>query len=159
MYKKDLPLMSDGFGINLQLDDSNNSSDGVFSSCSEFDFSQEVIEFREVTNQRWGKASKGLSRLTKLPGNVAGGNITLRRSVYVSRCFWLWFSSVQKGNWFEKRKTMTITLYQKNDAKSCFQFTEAWPTKYRIGEMKSNTAEIQVQQIEIAYERFERISV
>ena len=66
-------LMASGFSITLQLDGSNDSLDGVFRECDGFDFTQEVIQFREVTNEPWGKASKGRSRLTKLPGNVEGG--------------------------------------------------------------------------------------
>ena len=157
MYENDLILMPNGFGINLQLDGSNNNSDGVFKSCSKFDFTQEVIEFREVTNQRWGNATKGRSRLTKLPGNAVGGNLTLNRGMNASQCLWQWFSSVQKGNWFEQRKTMSITLYQHGEPKVIFQFTEAWPTSYRIGELSVDSSEIEIQEIEIAYEGYEQI--
>lgn len=151
--------MASGFSITLQLDGSNDSLDGVFRECDGFDFTQEVIQFREVTNEPWGKASKGRSRLTKLPGNVEGGNITLRRGMTISKSFWLWFSKVQKGNWFEQRKTITVNFNEVNKAEAAFRFTEAWPTKYRIGEMKTDSSDVEIEEIEIAYEGFERISV
>ena len=152
-------LMASSFSITLQLDGSSDSLDGVFQECDGFDFTQEVIEFREVTNERWGNASKGRSRLTKIPGNVAGGNITLRRGMTVSKSFWLWFSKVQKGNWFDQRKTITVTFNEATKPRSAFRFTEAWPTKYRIGEMKTDASDVEIEELEIAYEGFERISV
>ena len=152
-------LMASSFSITLQLDGSSDSLDGVFQGCDGFDFTQEVIEFREVTNERWGKASKGRSRLTKLPGNAAGGNITLRRGMTISKSFWLWFSKVQKGNWFEQRKTMTVTFHEATKPRSAFRFTEAWPTRYRIGEMETSASDVEIEECEIVYEGFERISV
>lgn len=157
MYEPKLPLVANGFGINLQLDGSNNYSDGYFISCSEFAFTQEAIQFREVTNQRWGNATKGRSRLTKLPGNAVGGNLTLRRGKKASQCFWQWFSSVQNGKWFEQRKNMTITFFQEGKAKAGFQFTEAWPVSYKMGETNVMTTEIEVEEIEIAYEEYKHI--
>ncbi|VEP14162.1 Phage tail protein [Hyella patelloides LEGE 07179] len=154
-----ISLMAGGFSIDLQLDGSNDRIDGIFKGCDGFDFTQEVIEFREVTNERWGKATKGRSRVIKIPGNVAGGNITLRRGMNLSKSFWLWFSLVQKGNWFEQRKTMFIYFNQENTPRSAFRFTEAWPTRCRIGEMETNASDIEIEEIEIAYEGFERISV
>ena len=159
MSEKPTLLMASAFSITLQLDGSNDSLDGTFSGCDGFDFTQEVIQFREVTNERWGKASKGRSRLTKIPGNVDGGNITLRRGMTVSKSFWLWFSKVQKGNWFEQRKNISITFHESTGPKAAFRFTEAWPTRCRIGEMETNASDVEIEEIEIAYEGFERISI
>ena len=154
-----IPVTANNFYIDLQLDGSS-STDGIFRSCSEFKFTQEVIEFREVTNQRWGNANKGRSRLTKIPGNIVGGNITLHRGLNISQCFWQWFSSVNNGNWFEQRKTMTITFRgDKNKAITEFVFTEAWPVNFQVGEAGVNQTEIEVNSIEIAYEGFEQLKV
>ncbi len=152
-------LMASSFAIILQLDDSDGLLDGVFQGCDGFDFTQEVIQFREVTSQRWGNADKGRSRLTKLPGNAVGGNLTLRRGMSISKSLWLWFSSVQKGNWFKQRRSMLITFHQASIPRVTFRFTEAWPTKYRIGEMKSDASNVEIEEIEIAYEGFERMSI
>ncbi|MEH1870706.1 phage tail protein [Nostoc sp.] len=151
-------LMAASFAITLKLDGSNDFLDGIFLGCDGFDFTQEVIQFTEVTSERWGKANKGRSRLTKLPGNAVGGNLTLRSGMTISKSLWLWFSSVQKGNWFKQRRTILITFHERTKARAAFQFTEAWPTKYRIGEMKTDTSDVVIEEIEIAYEGFERIS-
>lgn len=152
-------LMAAGFAITLQLDGSNDFLDGTFKECDGFDFTQEVIQFREVTSERWGNANKGRSRLTKLPGNAVGGNLTLRRGMNISKSLWLWFSSVQEGNWFKQRRTISVTFHQGDSPQAAFQFTEAWPTKYRIGEMKTDSSDVEIEDIEIAYEGFERISI
>ncbi len=152
-------LMAASFAITLKLDGSNDFLDGIFLGCDSFDFTQEVIQFREVTSERWGKANKGRPRLTKLPGNAVGGNLTLRRGMTISKCLWLWFSSVQKGNWFKQRRTILVTFHEASIPRVAFQLTEAWPTKYRIGEMKTDTKDVEIEEIEIAYEGFERISI
>jgi phage tail-like protein len=150
-------IMANGFSITLQLDGSIDGVDGIFMGCDGFDFTQEVIQFREVTNQRWGNATKGRSRLTKFPGNAVSGNITLRRGMNTSTSFWLWFSSVQEGNWFKQRKNISITFYAEAKPKADFQLTEAWPTSYRLGDMTTNSSDVQIEELEIAYEGFERI--
>lgn len=152
-------LMAKDFSITLQLDGSNEAVDGVFQGCNGFDFTQEVIQFREVTNERWGQATKGRSRLTKLPGNAGGGNLTLIRGLSTSTAFWTWFSLVQEGNWFKQRKNVSITFYGEGEPKADFRFTAAFPTSYRLGEMKTNAGEVEIEELEIAYEGFERISI
>jgi phage tail-like protein len=102
---------------------------------------------------------KGRSRLTKLPGNAGSGNLTLIRGMSTSRCFWQWFSLVQTGNWFTQRKNVLITFYGEGKPKADFQFTAAWPTSYRIGEMKTNDGEVEIEELEIAHEGFERMEI
>jgi phage tail-like protein len=102
---------------------------------------------------------RGRSRLTKLPGNAAGGNLILRRGMTISKSFWLWFSLVQKGSWFKQRKTILVTFHEASIPRAAFQFTKAWPTQYRIGEMKTDTSDVELEEIEIAYEGFERMSI
>ena len=152
-------LMASGFAITLRLDGSDDFLDGVFMGCDGFDYTQEVIQFREVTSERCGKANKGRSRVTKLPGNAVGGNLTLRRGLTISQCVWQWFSSVQNGNWFKQRRTIFVTFHQGNIPRVAFEFTEAWPTRYRIGEMKTDTSDVEIEEIEIAYEGFKRRSI
>ncbi|AUB42197.1 Bacteriophage T4, Gp19, tail tube [Nostoc flagelliforme CCNUN1] len=66
---------------------------------------------------------------------------------------------MQEGNWFKQRRTISVTFNQGTTPQVAFQFTEAWPTKYRIAEMKTDTSDIEIEEIEIAYEGFERISI
>jgi phage tail-like protein len=150
-------LMASSFSISLQLDGSKDSVDGIFMGCDGFDFTQEVIQFKEVTNARWGKASKGRLRLTKLPGEALGGNITLRRGMSISMSMWKWFELVQEGNWFKQRKTASLTLHENGTPQAVFEFTAAWPTRYRVGEMTTDSSDVELEEVEIAYEGFKRI--
>jgi phage tail-like protein len=151
-------LMASSFAITLKLDNSNDFLDGVFMGCDGFDFTQEVIQFREVTGGRWGEAMKGRSLLTKLPANAVGGNITLRRGMNISKSLWEWFASVQDGKWFKKRRAVSVTFTQGDSPGAVFEFTEAWPTRYRIGEMKADASDVEIEEVEIAYEGFKRES-
>jgi phage tail-like protein len=151
-------LMSSSFAITLKLDNSNDFLDGVFMGCDGFDFTQEVIQFREVTGGRWGEAMKGRSLLTRLPANAVGGNLTLRGGMNISRSLWQWFASVQDGKWFKQRRTISVTFTQGDSLAAVFEFTEAWPTRYRIGEMKADASDVEIEEVEIAYEGFKRES-
>lgn len=159
MSTKPTVLMAGSFAITLQFPESKDSIDGVFMGCDGFDYTQEVIQFREVTSEFWGKngTAKGRSRLTKLPGNASGGNIILRRGMSISTSAWRWFDSVQKGDWYLQRKTISVDFYQHTTIQASFKFTEAWPTKYRIGEMKMDASNVQIEELEIAYEGFSRV--
>jgi phage tail-like protein len=151
-------LMASSFAIKLKLDNSNDFLDGVFMGCDGFDFTQEVIQFREVTGGRWGEAMKGRSVLTKLPANAVGGNLILRRGMNISKTLWKWFESVQEGKWSKQRRAISVTFTQSNSPDAIFEFTEAWPTRYRIGEMKTDANDVEIEEIEIAYEGFKRES-
>jgi phage tail-like protein len=151
-------LMASNFAINLKLDNSNDFLDGTFRECDSFDFTQEVIQFREVIGVRWGEALKGRSLLTKIPANAVGGNLTLRRGMNISKSLWEWFASVQDGKWFEKRRKMSVTFNQGDSLAAVFEFTGAWPTRYRIGEMKADASNVEIEEVEIAYEEFNRVS-
>jgi phage tail-like protein len=151
-------LMASSFAIKLKLDNSNDLLDGTFMGCDGFDFTQEVIQFREVTSGRWGEAMKGRSLLTKLPANAVGGNLTLQRGMNISKSLWEWFESVQDGKWFKKRRAMSVTFTQGNNLDAVFEFTDAWPTRYRIGEMKADASNVEIEEVEIAYEGFKRVS-
>jgi phage tail-like protein len=149
-------LMANSFAITLKLDDSKDSLDGIFMGCDSFDFTQEVIQFREVTGERWGDDGRGRPRLTNIPGNAVGGNLTLRRGMSVSTSLWKWFESVQNGKWFKQRRTVSLTFYENGSAQTVFKFAEAWPTRYRIGEMRTDASNVQIEEVEIAYEGFKR---
>jgi phage tail-like protein len=150
-------LMASSFSISLQLDGSKDSVDGIFMGCDGFDFTQEVIQFREVTGNRWGKADRGRLQMTKLPGDSVGGNLILRRGINISMSVWKWFELVQEGNWSKQRKIASLTFRENGSSRAVFEFTEAWPTRYRVGEMKTDASDVELEEIEIAYEGFKRI--
>ena len=70
-------LTTSKYYLELSLDGSKEVIDGYFMECSGFKRNQELIEFAEVTPQKWGKNAKtGRVALTKMPGNVKSDNLT-----------------------------------------------------------------------------------
>jgi phage tail-like protein len=151
-------LTNSNFYLSLKLEGSTDAVDAIFKECQGFDYSQDVIEFCEVTGGRWGKARDGKLLRTKLPGNSRTGNLTLLRGMTSSMAVWNWFKSIQDGKWYEKRKNALLTIYEGGIPQTSFQFTAAWPTKYRISDVKADGQDVEIEEVEIAYEGFERLN-
>jgi phage tail-like protein len=156
MVKSPEFLTAANFYIGLKLDGSSEPVDAIFLECQGITHAQDVIEFCEVTPKRWAKASKGQVIRTKLPGNFRSGNITLRRGMTKSNTFWNWFELVQEGNWAKQRKNASMTIYGESRPQAQFEFTGAWPTSYKVSDVKSNSQEIEIEEVEIAFEGFKR---
>lgn len=153
-------LAAHRFYLGLELDGSYDSVDGIFLECRGFQRTQEVIEICEVTAEQWGSQgqSKGRVVRTKLPGNVKHGNLTLRRGMTFSVTFWKWSKQIQDGNWGKQRKDASLVIYNQSSAEIArFNLFRAWPTSYKITDVSARSNEIEVEEIEIAYEEFERV--
>lgn len=157
LSKSPVFLTSSNFYLGLKLDGSSDVVDAVFLECQGFNYSQDVIEFGEVTSGRWGKANKGKFVRTKLPGNTQSGNLTLFRGMTSSMTLWNWFELVQDGKWAKQRKNAVLTIYEDGKPQAKFELTAAWPTRYKISDVKSNSQEIEIEEIEVAYEGFKRV--
>jgi phage tail-like protein len=150
-------ITASNFYLHLKLDGSSDLVDAVFLECQGFNYSQDVIEFSEVTSGRWGKANKGKVVQTKLPGNAKSGNLTLLRGMTNSMAVWKWFELTMDGNWAKQRKNALLTIYEDGKPQASFQLTAAWPSRYKIADVKSNSQEIEIEEVEVAYEGFKRV--
>ena len=153
-------LTAHRFYLELKLSGSQEVVDGIFLECRGFQRTQEVIEICEVTAQKWGAKGQtdGLVVRTKMPGNVKSGNLTLRRGMTFSTTFWQWFQQVQDGNWKEQRKEASLAIYsQGSEVVARFEFSGAWPTSYKITDVSARSTEIEVEEVEIAFEEFKRV--
>ena len=155
----DIPeiLMSCRFYLELKLDGSTDPVDAYFMDCKGFKRSQEVIEACEVTPQKWGKATYGQVVITKVPGNVKSNNLTLRRGMTGSQTFWKWFEAVQSGKWSEQRRDGSLTVYdQAGNIQARFDFQGAWPTSYTLTDLSAAGNEVEIEEVEVAFEEFTR---
>ncbi|MEH2118620.1 phage tail protein [Nostoc sp.] len=140
-------------GLNLGW----NDSDTYFLECQGFTRTQDVIEICEVTSQKWGDASKGKPVITKLPGNAKSGNIILRKGLTTYASWWKWFEEVETGKWKEQRKNIYLSIYnQEGKERARFELNGAWPTSYKISDFDATSHEIEIEEIEIAFEEFKR---
>ncbi len=152
-----IPEILSNYRFFLRLDIGQNDSDGYFLECQGFKRTQEVIEICEVTSQKWGTASKGKAVRTKLPGNAKSGNITLRKGLSASKDLWKWFEDVETGKWAEKREFISLSIYDQASKKEArFELAGAWPTSYKIADVNANSHEIEIEELEIAFEEFQR---
>ncbi|MEB3210438.1 MAG: phage tail protein [Leptolyngbyaceae bacterium] len=153
-------LTTSRFYLEIALDDSHDLIDGYFAECQGFKRSQEVIEVCEVTPQKWGSANatKGRVNRTKMPGNMKSENIILKRGMTISDSLWKWLKAVEDGNWAKQRRDGDLTIYdQHGDPQARFRFLRGWPTSYKIADVKSDSTDFQIEELELAVEEFLRV--
>lgn len=153
-------LTASRFYLELSLDGSHDLIDGYFTECQGFKRSQDVIEVCEVTSQKWGRnnASKGRVNRTKIPGNMKSENIILKRGLTISETLWKWLKAVEEGNWAKQRRDGDLTIYdQHGDPQARFRFLRGWPTSYKVSDVKTDSTEFQIEELELAVEEFLRV--
>lgn len=152
-------LTASRFYLELSLDGSNQTIDGIFLDCKGFKCTQEIIEVCQVTPNQWGKAQKGMVTRTKIPGNVKSTNIILRRGLISSLALWQWFEETQKGNWAKQRRDGSLQIYnQKSEPQAQFAFFNGWATSYSISDLNASSNDYEIEELEIACETFKRVS-
>ncbi|MBD2247812.1 phage tail protein [Nostoc sp. FACHB-888] len=152
-------LTAHRFYLELTLEGQNDAN-CFFLECQGFKRTQEVIEISEVTSQTWGTQgqSKGQVVITKLPSNPKSGNLTLRRGTTNSMDFWNWFEKVEKGNWSQQRRLVALSIYnQANQEVARFELAGAWPTSYKIADVNARSHDIEIEEVEVAFEEFKRV--
>ena len=151
-------LTAHRFYLGLTLDGQKDNVDGFFLECQGFKRSQDAIEITEVTPNKWGASDKGQVVRTKIPGNVKSGNITLKRGMTNSLAIWKWFEAVQEGKWANQRKSAALTIYdQAGQEQARFELAGAWPASYKIADVNARSSDIEIEEIEVAYEEFKRV--
>lgn len=157
--KKTEILTASRFYLGLTLN-GQKEPDCYFLECQGFKRTQDAIEACEVTSQTWGAGgkAKGMVVRTKLPGNVKSGNLTLRRGMTNSTDFWQWFENVQSGKWSKQRKMAALSIYnQANQEIARFELAGAWPTSYKIADVNARSSDIEIEEVEVAFEEFKRV--
>jgi phage tail-like protein len=152
-------LTSCRFYLELVLNDSKNPGiDAYFMECKGFKRNFDVVDACEVTPQKWGKANSGLVVRTKIPGNVKTNNIVLRRGMTNSTTLWKWFAAVESGNWAQQLRAGSLTICdQSGEAHAIFQFRGAFPTSYSVSDLNAGSGDIEIEEMEMAVEMFERV--
>lgn len=155
-------LTSARFYLEIKLDGSTDSVDGIFMDCSGFQSSQDIIEISEVTPQLWGKNGDAKGRVvrTKLPGNSTYTNVTLRRGLTSSMTLWNWLDKVQSGQWADQRRDGSLVIYnQAGEEQFRFTFERAWPMRYKISDLDVKSGNFNIEEMEIVVESLKRSEV
>ena len=123
---------------------------GTFQECTGMETSNEVIEHRETDLQ-------GKQQLTKIPGQLKVGDITLKRGVTDDTFLFDWRQQILNGQVDVARKDGSIILQDSMDQQIArINFTRAWPQKYKTGDFKATENSILIEEVTLAVEMIER---
>ncbi|MDX2099282.1 MAG: phage tail protein [Leptolyngbyaceae cyanobacterium bins.59] len=152
-------LTNSKYYLEVTLANSQDRIDGYFMECQGFKRSQEIVSVCEVFPQPWGTEAKlGRAVRTKLPGNSKSENIILKRGLCISDTLWLWFQAIEEGKWGKQRRDGDLTIYdQSATPRARFRFHRAWPTSYKITDLKASSSDFELEELELAVEEFYRV--
>jgi phage tail-like protein len=112
------------------------------------DSSQDPIEYREGNEP---------PTVRKQPGLIKYGNVTLKGGITDSLDLYKWRQQVEAGKMKGARRMMAIVLLdEEGQAKSRWELSEAWPTKYSSPSLNATANEIAIETLEIAHEGLKR---
>ncbi|TNE90776.1 MAG: phage tail protein [Deltaproteobacteria bacterium] len=119
---------------------------GGFKSVSGMDSETEVIEFKQGNDRV----------VRKKPGRTTYANITLERGFTATDDLFTWRNNIEKGI-IDRRSGSVIVLDQDLETEVArYNFYEAWPCKWMVPEMDSESSATAIEKIELAVEKVER---
>jgi len=119
---------------------------GGFKTVSGMDSETEVIEFKQGNDRV----------VRKKPGRTTYANIVLERGYTATDDLWTWRNNIEKGM-IDRRSGSIIVLDQDLETEVArYNFYEAWPAKWYVPEMDSDSSNMAIEKIELAIEMVER---
>ena len=119
---------------------------GGFKSVSGMDCETEVIEFKQGNDRV----------VRKKPGRTTYANITLERGFTATDDLFTWRNNIEKGI-IDRRSGSVIVLDQDLETEVArYNFYEAWPCKWEVPAMDSESSATAIEKIELAVEKVER---
>lgn len=119
---------------------------GGFKSVSGMDSETEVIEFKQGNDRV----------VRKKPGRTTYANIVLERGYTATDDLWTWRNNIEKGI-IDRRSGSIIVLDQDLTTEVArYNFYEAWPAKWYVPDMDSDSSAMAIEKIELAVEKVER---
>ena len=119
---------------------------GGFKSVSGMDSETEVVEFKQGNDKV----------VRKKPGRTTYANIVLERGYTATDNLWEWRKNIEDGN-IDRRSGSVIVLDQDGETEVArYNFFEAWPCKWNVPDMDSDSSGMAIEKIEIAVEKVER---
>lgn len=119
---------------------------GGFKTVSGMDSETEVIEFKQGNDMV----------VRKKPGRTTYANISLERGYTATDDLWQWRLNIENGN-IDRRSGSIIVLDQDGETEVArYNFYEAWPCKWFVPDMDSDSSSMAIEKIELAVEKVER---
>ena len=132
------------FYFNIDLGDGTKQG---FSEISGLETEVKPIEYRHSDSKVWSTI--------KMPGLKSVGNVTVKKGVFTKdSIFWDWLTEAKLN--VIKRRTVIIQLLDEGAAaKMTWTLRNAWPVKVSGTDLKSDSNEVAIESVEIAYETLE----
>jgi phage tail-like protein len=125
---------------------------GYFTEVAGIGSETEVAE-QKVVNE------KGIQVVLKVPGRLKWGDITLKRGLTSNMDLWKWRKLVEDGDVKSSRKNGSIIMFDQSlKPVAQWDFKNAWPSKISGPNPKSDSNELQVEEITIVHEYIARKS-
>ncbi len=119
---------------------------GGFKSVSGMDSETEIVEFKQGNDKV----------VRKKPGRTTYSNIVLERGYTATDDLWNWRKNIEDGQ-IDRRSGSVIILDQDGESEVArYNFFEAWPCKWYVPDMDSDTSGMAIEKIELAVEKVER---
>ena len=124
----------------------NGVTEGPFIYVSGIESQSEVIEYRN-----------GADNLTrKIPGRTSYSNIVMRRGYNNVDDLWEWRKSVTNGVINRRNGSIIILGADAETEIIRFNFFQAWPCRYELGQFNGEVDSVLIEEIEIVTEKIER---
>jgi phage tail-like protein len=110
----------------------------------------EVIEVREGT--------EATSNVRKQSGRVSYTNLILKWGLTASMELYNWRKMIEQGKINQSRRNISVVLLDEefNEA-ARWQFSNAWPSKYKAPDMNADGNEVAIETLEIVFESMQRV--
>ena len=119
---------------------------GGFKSVSGMDSETEIVEFKQGNDMV----------VRKKPGRTTYANIVLERGYTATDDLWLWRKNIEDGK-IDRRAGSIIILDQDGQTEVArYNFYEAWPCKWYVPDMDSDSSSMAIEKVELAVEKVER---
>jgi phage tail-like protein len=141
------PVVGYHFALDIQ-----GTVKGYFTEVSGIGSETEVAEQKVVSE-------KGIQVVLKVPGRLKWGDITLKRGLTADMELWKWRKMVEDGDVKGARKNGSIIMFdQALKPVAQWDFKNAWPSKISGPNPKSDSNELQVEELTIVHEYIMRKS-
>ena len=138
-----MPELLTTFSFHVELD---GVDIGRFKEASGVESETEIIEYKEVTKD-------GKMVIRKVPGAMKWADITLKKSIDMSRDLWEWRLEVEEGDIDSARRDGSIVLYDSTHSEVArWNFMSGWPSKWKGADLNAGEDQIAVEEITITHE-------
>lgn len=109
----------------------------------------QVIEIREGTDPIY---------VRKQAGMVSYGNLVLKCGLTASMELFNWRKMVEQGKVNQVRRNISVVLLDEEGIEAArWNFTNAWPSKYKAPDLNAKGNDIAIETLEIVFETMQRV--